>query len=146
MAAVNGSRKNRRSRLPRRFQHDRRDLHRPVVPVFSVAEMYLRNLAFCFTSLSSAPPLSSTWKFLLSPRPQPTSWLPLLSSKRPAGTGHGSTSRQCSSGKLYSLELCCLSILCCCLSKQNHISHWELLGETILCGFIFPISRFLCTG
>lgn len=73
--------KKGRARLPRRFQHDRRDLHRPVVPVFSVAQMYLRNLALCFTSLSSAPPLSSTWKFLLHLCPQPTLWLPLLSSK-----------------------------------------------------------------
>lgn len=36
--------KKGRARLPRRFRHDRRDLHRPVVPVFSVAQMYLRNL------------------------------------------------------------------------------------------------------
>lgn len=147
MAAVNGSRKKKgRARLPRRFQHDRRDLHRPVAPVFSGAEMYLRNLALCFASLSSAPPLSSTWKFLLSLCPQPTLWLPLLSSKRPGGTGRGSASRQCSSGKLYSLQLCCLSSLCCCLSKENDVSHWDLLEETILCGFIFPISMFLCTG
>lgn len=138
--------KKGRARLPRRFRHDRRDLHRPVVPVFSVAQMYLRNLALCFTSLSSAPPPSSTWKFLLLLCPQPTLWLPLPSSKRPGGTGHGSVSRQRNSGKLYSLELCCLSILSCCLSERNHVSHWELLGDTILCGFIFPVSRFLCTG
>ena len=105
MAAVNRSRKKGRARLPRRFQHDRRDLHTPVVPVFSVAEKYLRNLALCFTSVSTAPPLSSTWKLLLSPGPQPTLWLPLRSSKRPGGTGRGSTFRQRRSGKLYSLEI-----------------------------------------
>lgn len=63
VAVVNRSTK----KLPRRFQTDRRDLHRPVVPVFSVPEMFLRNLALCFTSVSSAPPLSSIWNFLLSP-------------------------------------------------------------------------------
>lgn len=69
-------------------------------------------------------------------------WLPFLSSERPGNTGHGCTLRQCSSGKLYSLELCCLSILCSCLSK-SYISHWELLGETTLCGVIFSINSFL---
>lgn len=29
--------RKRKVKLPRRFQADRRDLHRPVVPVFSVA-------------------------------------------------------------------------------------------------------------
>lgn len=90
---MEAGKKKGRARLPRRFQHDRRDLHRSVVPVFSLAERYSRNLSLCFTLLSSALLLSSAWKLLLSPCPQPILWLPLLSSKRLGGTRYDSALR-----------------------------------------------------
>lgn len=114
-----------------------------MVPVFSVPEIFLRNLTLCFTSVSSAPPLFSIWNFLLSTAHPVDA---VATYKKSGGTGHGSASRQCGSGKLQSLDFCCLSILPHCLSEEDHKSHWKLLQETIICGFIFPISRCLCTG
>lgn len=94
---------------------------------------------FCLTELSSSPLLCVEIPAVSVSPAHPVAAVSILKKARRHWTWMHM--RESSSGKLYSLELCCLSILCSCLSKKNNISHWELLGETTLCGFFFSINR-----